>query len=131
VISWADCAPGAHPYGADTNVVIHELAHKLDMLNGLANGVPPLHPDMAPAAWSVAFAAAYEEIAARAERGEDTILDPYAAEDPAEFFAVVSECFFEAPWFLKEEFPAVYEQLARFYRQDPSARRQEPSGWRL
>jgi MtfA peptidase len=123
VISWADCAPGAHPYGSDTNVVIHEFAHKLDMLNGVPNGLPPLHRMMEAAAWSAAFSAAFAVITARIERDEDTVLDPYAAENPAEFFAVVSECFFEAPRLLRAEFPAVYQQLVLYYRQDPAVRR--------
>jgi MtfA peptidase len=126
VISWADCAPDAHPYGDDTNVVIHEFAHKLDMRNGLANGLPPLHAGMEVKAWSVAFTAAYEMTTARLARDEDPIIDPYAAEDPAEFFAVVSECFFEAPLLLGREFPAVYRQLVLYYRQDPAARRSTP-----
>jgi MtfA peptidase len=125
VISWADCAPGAHPYGSGTNVVIHEFAHKLDMQNGVPNGLPPLQRGMEAAAWSAAFSAAFATITARVERDEDTVLDPYAAEDPAEFFAVVSECFFEAPRLLQAEFPAVYGQLVLYYRQDPGARRLE------
>jgi MtfA peptidase len=123
VISWADCAPGAHPYGDDTNVVIHEFAHKLDMQNGVPNGLPPMHREMETAVWSAAFSAAFATITARVEQGEDTVIDPYAAEDPAEFFAVVSECFFEAPRLLQAEFPAVYRQLVLYYRQDPAVRR--------
>jgi MtfA peptidase len=128
VISWADCGPDAHPYGADTNVVIHEFAHKLDMNNGVANGMPPLHMEMEERVWTATFAAAYEVTIGRMERDEDTVIDPYGAEDPAEFFAVVSECFFEAPWLLAEEFPALYRQLVLYYRQDPAVRRVAPAG---
>jgi MtfA peptidase len=116
------------------NVVIHEFAHKLDMRNGDANGFPPLHPDMRAGAWKQAFSAAYEDFAARVDRAEalpearmqealDALpMDPYAAESAAEFFAVASEAFFETPELLQPAYPAVYEQLRLFYRQDPGAR---------
>lgn len=110
--------------GADdgVNVVVHECAHKLDMLNGDANGFPPLHRGMSPRAWTDAFADAYRELCTEVDSGrEDTALDPYAAESPGEFFAVASEYFFELPAVLQETYPAVYAQLAQFYRQDPVA----------
>jgi Mlc titration factor MtfA (ptsG expression regulator) len=117
VISW-DAA--AHdPY---INVVIHEFAHKLDMVNGAADGRPPLHPGMDPRAWTAAFTGAYEGFCDALERGKDTWLDPYAAEHPSEFFAVVSEAFFEDPAETRRRYPDVYEQLRLFYRQDPAAR---------
>ena len=139
ILSWEDTA--AAESGMGYNVVIHEFAHKLDMLNGEANGFPPLHPGMSQRAWSDAFGAAYAEFrlaVLRAETDEaatpdfhfrDDVepcigyyLDPYAAEDPAEFFAVVSEAFFEIPLMVKQCFPAVYEQLVLFYRQDTARR---------
>jgi Mlc titration factor MtfA (ptsG expression regulator) len=101
------------------NVVIHEFAHKLDMLNGAADGLPPLHPGMDRAAWSTAFAEAYEGFCDALERGKETWLDPYAAEHPSEFFAVISEAFFEQPAETKRHYPDVYDQLRLFYRQDP------------
>lgn len=104
------------------SVVIHEFAHKLDMLNGEANGLPPLHPGMNIQAWSEAFTRAYEDFCQRVDRHEETFIDPYASESPGEFFAVVSEVFFEGPGKLLEAYPAVYEQLKQFYRQDPYAR---------
>ena len=73
-------------------------------------------------AWAEAFAHAYEDFCAEVDRGVDTEIDPYGAEHPAEFFAVVSEAFFEAPPVLKRRFPAVYEQLCLFYGLDPAAR---------
>src|SRR5687768_14741166 len=102
------------------NVVIHEFAHKLDMLNGAADGLPPLHPGMNPAAWTAAFAAAYQGFCDALERGKDTWLDPYAAEHPSEFFAVVSEGFFTDPAETRRRYPDVFDQLKLFYRQDPS-----------
>ena len=104
------------------NVVLHEFAHKLDMLNGDANGFPPLHHGMDAAAWARDFSTAYEDLCARIDAGEDTGIDPYATSDPAEFFAVLSEVFFETPALLHLEYPAVYQQMRLFYRQHPLAR---------
>ena len=115
LLSWFD-----RPEDADgMNVVIHEFAHKLDMLNGPPDGLPPLHEGMNRQAWIDAFEPAYADFCARVDDGEATHIDPYAAEHPAEFFAVTSEVFFEAPDLLRHEYPAVYEQLRQFYRQDP------------
>jgi len=120
ILSWAD----AELRGGDPgyNVVIHEFAHKIDMLNGDANGFPPLHPGMDRAGWSRVFGAAYEDFRDRVARGVATGIDPYAAENPAEFFAVLSEAFFETPGAVLAEYGEVYRQLAAFYRQDPGAR---------
>ena len=120
ILSWADVAPRAD--GEGVNVVIHEFAHKLDMLNGDANGFPPLHAGMQRRAWAAAFEQAYADFTRRVEADEETRLDPYAAESPAEFFAVMSEAFFEIPAVVQGEYPAVYAQLGLFYKQDPLAR---------
>ncbi|MDB5808296.1 MAG: hypothetical protein JWN94_418 [Betaproteobacteria bacterium] len=118
ILSWADVAPTAD----GVNVVIHEFAHKLDMLNGDANGFPPLHAGMSRVDWTAAFTGAYEDFCRRIDADEETVIDPYAAESPAEFFAVVSEVFFETPLAVIESYPQVYGQLRNFYRQDPAAR---------
>jgi Mlc titration factor MtfA (ptsG expression regulator) len=128
ILSWADVENAGGVDGM--NVVIHEFAHKLDMLNGAANGFPPLHAGMSRHAWSAAFKAAYEDLCRRVEAGENTDIDPYATESPAEFFAVLSEAFFEIPDIVREVYPQVYEQLAQFYRQDPASR-DLPRDWRL
>ncbi|MDD0973208.1 zinc-dependent peptidase [Pseudomonas fontis] len=106
------------------NLVIHELAHKLDMLNGDANGLPPLHHDMRVSDWAKVMQHAYDDLNRQLDRNPDaeTAIDPYAAENPAEFFAVTSEYFFTAPDVLSAAYPAVYAQLSAFYRQDPLAR---------
>jgi Mlc titration factor MtfA (ptsG expression regulator) len=104
------------------NVVIHEFAHKLDMLNGEPNGFPPLHRGMSAREWTRDFTGAYEDFRRRVEADEETEIDPYAAENPGEFFAVLTEAFFETPHAVKRNYPAVYRQLAAFYRQDPAAR---------
>lgn len=127
LISWHD----AQMAGTGYNVVIHEFAHKLDMLNGSVDGIPPLPASLSRQQWATTLLAAYDDFCTRVDAaeqlGRETQLDPYAAENPGEFFAVMSEAFFEMPQVLKEEYPALYEQLAAFYRQDP-ALRQEVSG---
>lgn len=122
VLSWADIVETATEPG--TNVVIHEMTHKLDMLTGDVNGLPPLHRSMSVQDWSRAFTAAYRALCRDVDRGRPTALDPYAAESPGEFFAVVSEAFFEMPAVVAEHYPDVHEQLKAFYRQDPLARLQ-------
>ena len=116
VLSWD--ATAHDPY---MNVVIHEFAQKLDMLNGEADGVPPLHAGMDRRAWRAALEQAYAGICDAVERGRDTWLDPYAAEHVSEFFAVVTEAFFEDGRETRRRYPDVYEQLKLFYRQDPAA----------
>lgn len=120
ILSWDDVqASGA---GDGYNVVIHEFAHKLDARNGDTEGLPPLHDGMDVDEWSRVFGAAFDDLNARVERGEEPPIDPYAGEAPEEFFAVASEYFFECPDVLAEAYPAVYDLLRRFYRQDPLAR---------
>jgi len=118
ILSWADV--DASGWGDGYNVVIHEVAHKLDMRTGAADGFPPLHRGMKVRDWTQSFTQAYEALSRHVEAAERTTLDPYAAESPAEFFAVVSEYFFELPTALFEEYPEVYRQLAAFYRQNPA-----------
>lgn len=120
VLSWADVAEA--PVIDGYNPVIHECAHKLDLLNGDANGMPPLHAGMNSRAWREVFEAAYEDLCRRADAGLQTAVDPYATESPAECFAVMSEHFFETPHALRAAYPEVYAQLALFYRQSPVTR---------
>jgi len=117
VLSWND---SVHHSAIDgRNVVIHEFAHKLDMRNGKANGFPPLHKGMSAQRWAQAFNKAYSDFEHRLEEHHFIPIDPYAAESPAEFFAVFSELFFEKPVLIKEYYPAIYDLLVMFYRQDP------------
>jgi len=114
-------------WGDGYNVVIHEMAHKLDFRSGAYDGCPPLHRNMSYAEWNSAFTQAYEDLRGKVrrlgKRAEKVLaIDPYAATDPAEFFAVCSEYFFEQPKVLKKEYPGVYAQLALFYRQNPLAK---------
>lgn len=122
ILSWDEVEEDLHTQDHNGNVVIHEFAHKLDMLNGVANGMPPLHKEMSLHSWTQDFSAAYETFCEQVENGEPTVVDSYAAENPAEFFAVISEGFFIAPESLQEAFPQIYAQLKAFYRQDPLSR---------
>ena len=122
ILSWADVASTTE----GVNVVIHEFAHKLDMLNGDANGFPPLHKGMNRQSWAAAFSAAYADFCRRVDAYEEVAIDPYAAENPAEFFAVISEAFFDMPHAVLDSYPGVYTQLRDFYRQDPAARTAVP-----
>lgn len=118
IISWHDVQMA----GAGYNVVIHEFAHKLDMLNGEADGIPALHSGIHEAEWADTFFAAYDDFCQRIDHNEETRIDPYASDDPAEFFAVLSEFFFELPDLLNREYPALYTLFSRYYRQDPLTR---------
>ncbi|MDD3528763.1 MAG: zinc-dependent peptidase [Gallionellaceae bacterium] len=120
VLSWDDVQHSGG--GEGYNVVIHEFAHKLDMKNGAVDGLPPLPAGMAVADWAAAFEVAYADFCRRVDCGEETAIDPYASESPAEFFAVLTEAFFEMPDVLADDYPTVYGQLKRFFKQDPLAR---------
>jgi len=121
IISWSD-ANQSKRHGQASNVIIHEFAHKLDMLNGVANGMPPLHANMVRENWTASLSQAYEKLGQQLQYFGYSEIDPYAAENPAEFFAVLSEVFFEQPEKLHSVYPLAYEQLAQFYRQNPIRR---------
>ena len=104
------------------NVVYHEFAHKLDMLDGAADGVPPLGDKAEYERWNRVCKAEYERLRELSDAGREGVLDPYGSTDESEFFAVVTETFFDAPIALAEEHPALYEVLSAFYRQDTAAR---------
>ena len=117
ILSWGDVLESGGEDGY--NVVLHELAHKLDMRSEGPNGAPPLHAGIDPQRWHDVFTQAWQALE-RAEQGGEPFLDPYALEDPGEFFAVATESFFESPAHLRQVLPALYEQLSLFYRQDPA-----------
>jgi hypothetical protein len=122
-------------WGDGYNVIIHEMAHKLDGRDGIFDGCPPLHRGMDYKLWRETFSAAFEDLRSKLERPAPrrprglksrsgfsrrrTRIDPYAAESPDEFFAVCCEYFFERPDLLRSEYPGVYEQLILFFRRDP------------
>lgn len=117
ILSW-DAAASPDP---GFNIVLHEFAHKLDMLNGTADGCPPLPAEMEPQRWTREFADAYELFCNAVDRNEPLWMDAYAAHSPAEFFAVLSEQFFLQPVNVSRYMPAVYDLLRNFYLQDPLA----------
>ncbi|BFI96492.1 MAG: zinc-dependent peptidase [Rhodanobacter sp.] len=117
ILSWADVLDAGRQPGH--NVVIHEMAHKLDLQNGAANGFPPLHRRMDQRVWTRVFTGAWEHLREEHRKGAPIPIDPYGLENPAEFFAVLSEQFFEAPAALREHLPEVFRQLELFYRQHP------------
>jgi Mlc titration factor MtfA (ptsG expression regulator) len=120
VLSWEDVEVSGWADGF--NVVIHEAAHRLDLLDGAVNGRPELHREMSPKLWQDTFMQAFQDLERRIHMRKPTVIDSYAATSPGEFFAVLSELFFEIPRKLKAEYPEVYGQLVQFYRQDPSQR---------
>lgn len=119
ILSWADSAAGAADPADGSNVVIHEFAHQLDQLKGAANGAPPLPSRARHARWAAVMNREFAELRTRADQGLPALLDPYAASEPAEFFAVASEVFFERPVALAAAHPALYQELAAYYRVDP------------
>lgn len=122
VLSWAALREAGSVSRGGLNVVIHEFAHKLDMRSGDADGMPPLHAGMDGSRWRAAMEEAYTGFCDAVDRNKDTWLDPYAAEHPAEFFAIASEAFFEAPRELRRRYPDLYAQFVLFYLQDPAER---------
>jgi len=121
VLSWKDVEDSG--WGDGYNVVIHEAAHRLDQLDGEVNGRPALHEDMSPREWLEVFSRAFDDLSRRAKGKRRRLrIDPYAVEDDGEFFAVMSEYFFERPEVLRSEYPDVYRLLSAFYRQDPARR---------
>lgn len=118
ILSWEDVERDSYTLREGHNVVIHEFAHKLDMLNGRANGMPPLHPNMKISMWTESLSAAYQHLKKRLAHHHAEI-NPYAASNPAEFFAVMSEYYFTAPHVLIKYYPKVYYELKAYYSPKP------------
>ncbi|WKB52865.1 zinc-dependent peptidase [Eleftheria terrae] len=120
-LSWYDVAHADEAGEPGYNVVIHEFVHKIDLLDGEADGVPPLTPRSRRDAWAAMIDDEYLRFCARVDRGEDVFLDPYAAEAVDEFFAVSAEAFFVAPDEFRLEHPRLYTELQGLFLQDPAA----------
>lgn len=135
MLAWDSVRGGAaNPFDGD-NVVLHEFAHQLDQEDGQADGTPLLGRGMAPAeqagvytSWARMLSREYEELRREIETGGKTVMDSYGGHDPAEFFAVATECFFEKPKQLCKRHPDLYAALKGFYRQDPAAWSFDPPG---
>lgn len=120
IVSWADAKRGGALSADGHNVVIHEFAHQLDGADGSVNGAPPLAGAMDAALWSQRMRAGYEALVAAVARGQQDLIDEYGATHPAEFFAVVSEVFYEQGDALARDYPDLYECMQAVYRIDPA-----------
>lgn len=118
VLSWSAARTGAQRPDRGQNVVYHEFAHQLDMLDGVTDGTPPLEDEADRRRWVEVCTAAYDSVRAQGS----PVLRPYAGTNPAEFFAVATEVFFNRPHDLCEHEPELYVELRRFYKQDPASR---------
>src|SRR5690606_2497766 len=127
ILSWADVEVDLDDPHAGFCVAVHEMAHKLDALDGVLDGTPPLPRDW-QRAWARDFQEAYDGFVARVDAGGEVAIDPYAAEAPEEFFAVCSEYHFSQPALLRDGFPQV---AAHFERCCGSSRSQgcAPPDW--
>lgn len=121
ILAWDSVRRGARVPGDGRNVVFHEFAHQLDQESGEADGVPLLESGSALRSWGVVMREHYATLRKAVDGGRRTLLDEYGATNPAEFFAVATEFFFEKPLQLKRTHPALYEELADYYRQDPAS----------
>jgi hypothetical protein len=120
VLSWDNIRANAEGVRGGHNVVLHEFAHQLDTEDGHANGAPPLPSRSMYPSWARALQKGFSRLRKEAEEGRSSVLDEYGASDPAEFFAVATECFFEVPVQLQREYPELYEQLKLYFQQDPA-----------
>jgi Mlc titration factor MtfA (ptsG expression regulator) len=112
---------GQHP-GEGQNVVFHEFAHQLDMLDGVINGTPPLGSRESQRRWQEVMTREFQQLIEASEHGRATLLDQYGTTNEAEFFAVATECFFEKPVAMHRRHPQLYDLLRSYYRQDPARR---------
>jgi Mlc titration factor MtfA (ptsG expression regulator) len=113
ILSWSDALYGSQRIGA-RNVVLHEFAHALDMLGGIVDGTPPM-PAGLRRRWAEVCQREFDTLQSQLESGMRTVIDPYAATNPAEFFAVVTEHFFEQPHVLHDAHPDLWEVFADYY----------------
>ncbi len=121
VLSWSDTLHGAADIHDGHNVVFHEFAHQIDIEDGRADGAPRLPKAAMYTAWARVLGHEYRALIDSIEHRQRTLLDRYGAKSPAEFFAVITEFFFERPIELKVLHPELYEELKGFYRQDPAS----------
>ena len=120
VLSWDDVRRGAADIHDGRNVVFHEFAHQLDSSGAKGDSTPVLRNHSSFAAWARVLQADFEKLRRDISRDRPILLDEYGAENPAEFFAVATEYFFEKAGDLQRFHPQLYEELKRFYQQDPA-----------
>ena len=121
ILSWSSVEHGARNIHDAENVTFHEFAHQLDHEDGATDGAPPLPSRDAYRSWARVFRENYADFHKLLENGKQTLIDPYGATNPAEFFAVVTETFFEKPRQLHKKRPDLYAELKEFYGLDPEA----------
>lgn len=121
VLAWDHVLRSARHLGGD-NVVLHEFAHQLDAADGAVDGAPDLGSRARYASWARVLGEEFEALSSRLHAGRSTDIDAYGATSPPEFFAVVTEMFFEKPKQLQQRHPELYAELAAFYRQAPATR---------
>jgi Mlc titration factor MtfA (ptsG expression regulator) len=123
VLAWDHVRTETHVVPAGVNVVLHEFAHQIDSEDGSMDGAPPLGTRQRYARWAEILGEEYADLSRRLQEGLGSDIRAYGATNPREFFAVVTEKFFEEPGELRSRHPELYAELAEFYRQDPAARR--------
>ena len=121
VLAWDSARHGAADPTTGANLILHEFAHQLDFENRVVDGVPVLETHGEYVAWARIMSAEFEALRQAQDAEAPTLLDTYGATNPAEFFAVCTEAFFERPRALRKKHPALYSELSRFFRQDPAA----------
>ena len=119
ILTWSSVLAGGRNAEDGHDVSLHEFSHQLDQDNGAGDGVPELQTSGCYKAWSDAFKPAFETLQKRVDAGKLTVIDDYGAVNPAEFFAVSTETFYEKPKQLKERYPELYDQLSSYYGVDP------------
>jgi hypothetical protein len=126
VLSWENIKYDARHWKDGHNVVLHEFAHQLDQESGNASGVPILEKKSDYITWGQVFRKEYEQLCREVERGVETVIDEYGTTNPAEFFAVATETFFEKPFQMQRKHPELYDQLKNYYKLDPIEWLKEP-----
>jgi Mlc titration factor MtfA (ptsG expression regulator) len=126
VLSWPDTEQGARDPRDGYNVVFHEFAHQLDQLDGVMNGAPVLDCVSHYPEWARVLSGEYRRLQADLEAGRPSLISDYGATKPAEFFAVVTELFFEKPVDLRRDHPELYEEFRQYFHQDPAGRAAVP-----
>jgi Mlc titration factor MtfA (ptsG expression regulator) len=121
LLSWTDAHGGVRNHDDGRNVVLHEFAHKLDMMDHLVDGTPVLRHQKHYPQWIEVMTLEYESLVEDAEKGRGSLLDHYGATNHGEFFAVATECFFEQGRLMRREHQRLYEVLSQYYGQDPAS----------
>lgn len=126
ILSWDDITRGARDFTDGHNVVLHEFAHQLDSASGSSNGAPPLRHNSYQS-WSRVFSENFADLQQRSQKRQPTVMDSYGTSNPAEFFAVATEAFFEKPHDLYEHRPELFQELQQYYQLDPRPWHEAPN----